>query len=250
MLENEDLMQKNIFKILLSLMLFAFVSDNLHSQGLNFLAPDYDRIKKIVTAKTSVYYYPELIKRYRKNDTTLKKDEYRLLYYGFFFYKLYKLDAKNEYSDSLNMIFKKTQYTDEDIKKVIELENIVLEQYPFNLGDLVYLSNSYKRLGDSVLYKKTEYKIRMIMETILSSGDGKSEETAWHVLAVSHEYDLLRIMGFKGIGHQAITKKGFDYLEVAENQYKIKGFHFNINMVLQKMNGLFEKSTNIKDIIK
>jgi len=76
---------------------------------------------------------------------------------------------------------------------------------------------------------------------ILSSGDGRTEESAFHVISVSHEYDILQVLGFEFGGQQSLTTKDCDYLAVKENEYDIKGFYFNVQMLLEKEKDLFKK---------
>ena len=79
---------KNILTIF-----FTFISYIV--LGQNSFAP-VDRLKVEATVKDSVgeNYYPSLMMRYNQFDTSLTKEQYRLLYYGFAFQKDY-----NGYSD-------------------------------------------------------------------------------------------------------------------------------------------------------
>jgi hypothetical protein len=123
---------------------------------------------------------------------------------------------------------------------MIKYEKLILKEYPFNLRDLNMLANLYYQLGDTISSLQSDFKLQMLVNTILSTGDGRSEKTAWHVISVSHEYDILGYFGFQFGGSQSLTKKGCDYLEVSENDYKIKGFYFDVNMILQKESELFK----------
>jgi hypothetical protein len=79
-----------------------------------------------------------------------------------------------------------------------------------------------------------------VIETILSTGDGKTEETAWHVVSVEHEYDILKMLGFRFGGEQTLTNKGCDYLKVEQNKHDIKGFYFDVNKILEAEEKVFK----------
>jgi len=204
-------------------------------------APDYKAIKKIIKNKSSDNYYPKLMERYKNSDTSLTIENFKTLYYGFLFTDSYSAYPISQFSDSISFIFKKDTLLKNDYMALIKYENLRLHDCPFNIRDLNVLAYSYSQIGDTLSAYLTYYKLNMTIKTILSTGDGKEEKSAWHVVAVSHEYDILRVLGFQFGGKQTLTKNGCDYLEVKENQYNIKGFYFDVNMVLEKEQELFKK---------
>lgn len=218
--------------------LLGFV--NVTGQKADFKVPDYNGIERIIKDNQSEFYYPKLMDRYRNSDTTLNLSDYRVLYYGFLYSDLYSPYGQSDYLDTINAIFNKDTLLASDYSDIIKFENLVLESYPFNLRDLNSLSYCYFQTGDSSSMNEVNYKIKMIVSTILSTGDGKKENTAWHVIAVGHEYDLLFFLGFQFGGSQSLTKKGCDYLKVQKNEYGIDGFYFDVNKILEKEGELFK----------
>jgi len=204
------------------------------AEDMKIQKPNYKEIKKSIQDKDSKFYYPLLMERYIRMDTTLTLEEYKHLYYGYFFNDSYSVYGVSNYVDSVNVILKKDSLLTDDYQQIIRYEKQVLEKYPFNLRDLNYLSNCYYRLGDTLMTRLQDYKLFMLARTITSTGDGMSEETAWHVLSVSHEYSLLEYMGFHFGGSQKLTTGGCDYLSVQENDYQIDGFYFDVNKILEK----------------
>jgi hypothetical protein len=207
----------------------------------DFQKPDYDQIKKIIQDKDSEYYYPSLYERYSKSDTTLNLQDFKALYYGFLFNDTYSVYGSSDYDDSIRTIFSHDTLFSNDYYNLIKYENLILEEYPFNLRDLNTLANCYFHLGDTLSTIQTDFKLQMIVNAILSTGDGKSEKNGWHVISVSHEYDILEYFGFQFGGSQSLTNGGCDYLTVKENDYNIQGFYFDVNMILVKEQELFKK---------
>lgn len=227
-------------KRLLFVVILISLLSNIYGGKNKFVKPDYKVIKKEIQDENSQFYYPSLFERYQDSDTTLTLQDYRMLYYGFLFHDSYTPYGHSDYVDSLNAIFNKEIITIEDYKEIIRFEKLILDEFPFSLRDIYTLSNVYYQIGDTVSTIKLDYKLNMLVETILSTGDGKKEKTAWHVISVSHEYDILSYFGFQFGGSQSLTQKGCDYLEVADNDYNIKGFYFDVNMILSKEAELFK----------
>lgn len=216
------------------IIILSFLVFSVNAADKNFRKPDYDNIKKKIQDSESEYFYPTLFDRYTKSDTTLTLSDYRILYFGYLFNDNYSSYGISDYMDSVNIIYNQDTLTNLDYLEIIRFEKIVLEEYPFNLRDLFALADAYSQLGDTISAIQTDYKFHTLVETILSTGNGKKEKTAWHVISVGHEYDIIGYFGFHFAGRQSLTKNGCDYLEVELNDCKIKGFHFDVNMILKK----------------
>ena len=63
--------------------------------------PDLDLIKKETLDPKSSYYYPELMKRYERNETIMDVNDYRYLYLGMIFQEDYNPYRKSEYRDKI-----------------------------------------------------------------------------------------------------------------------------------------------------
>lgn len=50
-----------------------------------------------------------------------------------------------------------------------------------------------------------------LLDSIKSGGDGKSPETAWHVISISEEYALLRALNVRPTGQSLVNDKGHAY---------------------------------------
>ena len=76
------------------------------------------------------------------------------------------------------------------------------------------------------------------MSAILSSGNGKSKESAMHVMSVPDEYVVLRLLGLKKISQKLDTP--CDVFELAENNYKINQIYFDVSQPLSHMKTIFK----------
>jgi hypothetical protein len=183
-------MKKFIFILLI------FWSTSVFSQN-PFVTVDRASIEKAVTDTNAPTYYPKLLQRFNAFDTTLTAMDYRLLYYGFAFQKEYNgyLDHK---AKEINKAFMEKNY-DEAIK----LCDNVLQKAPISLE-----ANSKKGFAmfeknrNDPLAIKYGQRYRKLLLAILESGDGQTCKTAFKVLFVHDEYNIMmqyfQIKGIKG----------------------------------------------------
>ena len=213
---------KNLLSAILFLAFFG-----LQGQEQEFQSPDYAEIERVTKDKDSEYYYPQLMARFNSADTTLTIEHLRALYYGFTFQKEYSPYGIPPKRNKLNTLLSKDPMDRDDYEKALEYVNDILEKNPFNISDLYLLVNLQHDLGDTTAARQTYIKRNMVIDAILSTGDGLEEETAWHVISISHEYDFLRVFGFK-FGKQSLTANCCDRLEVEENKKGISELYFNV----------------------
>jgi hypothetical protein len=215
-------------KQLMTLLLLFFLFGSIYAQR-KITKPDYKKIEKAISKKKSVQYYPKLFNRYQNNDTTLTDEDYTLLLYGSTAQPGYYPYASSPYSDSTARIFDKTTLTLADYDSAINLETTGLKLKPFSLRDLNILAYSYLKTGNDSLSNLINFKKERVIKTILSTGDGKTQETGFFVTNLTQEYDILQILSFEFSGEQTPTPTGCDYLGVKENKYHIKGLFFDAN---------------------
>lgn len=227
-------------KRIVILIVTLFFISTLFSQEINFESPNYKKISKEIKKKKSKFNYEKLFDRYSKGDTTFNLNEKRHLYYGYSFQEEYSPYGSSEYTDSLKIFYQKETLTEFDFKEIIKFSELILDKNPFNLRAINNLSFSYYNLGNSELENSYYNKSSIIIDAIMSSGDGLSEKTAFYVIYVSHEYDLLDAIGFGFGGEQSLTTNGFDYLKLQDNEFSIEGFYFEISRSLEHLNLMFK----------
>ena len=227
---------KALFFVAACLLNFGSMAQSAHA-----VKPDYKKIESATTGKTGKAAYDQLLKRYQHGDTNFKPEDLHLMYYGFLFQPSYSAYGRSDYADSVRELYKKDSMQTDDYRKVIYFENKVLHEYPFNIRDLNRLAGAFRKTGQMDSCNITRYKLHWVIETILATGDGQTEETAWHVISVDHEYDLLGVFGFSFGGQQSLTNKGCDYLTLAKNDEEVKGLYFDVNQILNAEMKLFKK---------
>ncbi len=224
---------------LLFTLVFLIVHQPLMAEvNKHFAKPNYEQIKKLTTNKALATWYPKLLTRYNNHDTTLSNADFHLLYYGFFFQPEYKkVGMPLAVKDSIKAIYKKQNFTNKATKderiQLIGLTQTLLKTEPFNVNSLNRLYILYLELGkkdSSNLYK---YKLEKVAQTLFASGDGRTDSTGIHVLAIDDEYSILSLLGYEYEGSHTHTKSHADLLKVRKNDDNIDGMYFDVKQILK-----------------
>ncbi len=217
----------------LFILVFLNFSVLVFSQKSNIEKPNYKKIKKLTFKKKSDFYYLKLAKKFTTGvDMTL--EEKRTFYYGFAFrysYEPYKISKDRREINTIlyNRIFNKKILNKLDVLLRNELVNNPFDLELHNLHIFVYKK---LRKKDKVAIKLKQ--IQVIKDAILSSGDGKSKKTAYHVIFVKNEYDILKLLKLKEIKYQFVDKN-FECIFVQPNSQNIEKVYFNITMCARKL---------------
>lgn len=209
--------------------LIVICSFTVTAQKNKFAPPDYKKISKAISKATHQESYDNLMKRYQDHDTTLSPKNYHFLYYGFSLQPEYSPTAHLPFADSLMAIMGGEQIRPDQFDLVIKYAGEILDKNPFDMRYLDPLIHAYRMKGNNDLATKLEFKLGRIVETIFLTGDGLTEETAFHIISVSHEYDMLRALGFGFAGVQGIRQGQYDYVKVEKNDFGIQGMYFNVS---------------------
>lgn len=209
-----------------------------------FTPPDYDAIEKATSDKDSKFYYPKLFKRYKDNDTTLDNKEFRMLYFGYFYHDPSVSNNNMSFltsglNDSIRVYKNRDSLNKEEYKKLLSWTSSLLEANPFDLRKLYDMAELYSVLGDSVAAKPYIFKVRQLLRTITSTGDGLTCNTAYHVTAISHEYFVLSVFGFQSSG-QTLTQDQCDYHKLADNQEGLEGLYFDVKQLFMGYSRMFK----------
>ena len=211
------------------LLLLLFVSVSVCGQVSKMKPPKCKSVKKAVTKENSTTYYPNLLERFLSSDQTLTLKEKRLLYYGFVFQEEFKTDRNKLYKDSLRIFFTMKTLTDLDAENIIHFSDSILAVNPFNLRALNYREYAFEHTGESERIKNVIFRIKAVLEAILSSGHGLSTDSPFYVIRESDEYAVIDALGFYfGGDHKKVSDK-YDYLSVMKNEKGIDGFYFYVN---------------------
>jgi hypothetical protein len=225
-------------KFILSFLLLLLTS-SLFSQIGSAGKPDYKAIEKAIAKKKSPYYYPALLKRYEKGDSTMTIEEERHLYYGYTFQDAYDPYSRSEYEDSLQRFYEMDTLVKEDYLKLIDITSRILKENPFNLNALGIRTYAFRATDQEEDFERTRTQLRLILRVIITSGDGLEENSAFYVICVPDEYETLSALGYNFSGSQTLVGQ-CDYLAIAENEENVEGLYFNISPSLNYLSKLFK----------
>lgn len=218
------MLKKSIIHTCLFLTLLFHVT-NLQAQEVS--EPDYTEIKRATSNRKSPHFFRKLMDRYLQNDTTLSLQQYRYLYYGFTQqedFKPYQGEKQALIDCRRNML---KNVADKNLcKQALEIAQNVLDDNPFHLPAISMMTLAYLQLGDTISYNKWDIKQKGILDAILSSGDGDTPETAFHVTNIEHEYEIINRLGLH-IESDSLCGENIEYLKVKENSSGERGFYFN-----------------------
>ena len=208
--------------------LYSLPLVNVNAQKRKPKEPKCKSTKKAISNDHSPNYYPVLLARFLKSDSSLNLKEKRLLYYGFIFQDEFKNDRNRTYRDSLSIFFSVDHLNDIDAGNVIRFSDSILVVNPFNLRALNYRALAFEQLGEDERYKGVIFRINTILEVILSSGHGLSPDSPFYVIRESDEYALIDALGFLFEGHKDKIEGKYDHLTVMgrDKSIKIKGLYF------------------------
>ena len=214
------------------------------------IAPDYHAIKEHVSDENSPFFYPTLLQKYFSVNNTLTLEEKRHLYYGFVFQSWYNPNETTIEEKEIKKVVKKNFITRIEYRDVLQLADIVLKKNPFNTVALQWKTVALFKLDQSntVEYDQTTTQYNIVMDAILSSGDGRSIESAYRVIAIQHEYELLNYLDYKPTGQeeQQVGEQYYDSITLAENGDKMERFYFEITPAHQHLKAMLEQQKNKK----
>lgn len=219
-------------KPLFSLLLLLFWA-GAFCQTEEFIKPDYKQIEKNVGDKKSPLYFSSLYERYKKADSTMTIEEKRHLYYGHSFQKNYSPYSISDSQEELNEILRSQKTDKKTLEKLIKISNKVLEDFPFSIRIKEYRIYAFKELGKYKESRAEEIQASIIIDAILSTGDGETQEKSFFVIHTTNEYEILDILGFRFGGEQKLIEHQYDYLTLAENSYNLKGFYFDVTRLFE-----------------
>lgn len=226
-----------IFIVLIGWSASAQVVDSVSTSK----APDMNKIQQVAKSKNK---YNKLMARYLENDPTLTLEEYQQIYYGFIFQEEYNPYNKPSFKDDLvTSLYYKENPTRRQCDIIIECAEKSLEVDPFNLEQINYLIYAYRAQNKINLANFWQTRLNNVLRTILSTGNGKSPEDAWHVIDIGHEYALVEFINDNYIiDRSEFIAPHFDHIIIKQNSANsTNGFFFNIKYSIDNYNKRFSK---------
>ena len=205
-------------------------------------APDYKRIKKEINKKGSEFYYPELLRRFQVADTTLTAEQMYYFYYGTATRPDYNPYRLSNY-DGLKEALGGDEVTEEGWRKAAQVVDEELESDPTNLRFHVYRQMVYSNLYGKESQEATDAynQVIMLFTTIMSSGNGKTPETAFQVISTTDEYGLMDMLGLSLKSQSLVERHGrsYDLMEFQENNYDLESLYFDVTVCMEAMHKMF-----------
>lgn len=230
----------NPFKFKYILLLFIGLSWSNFASSQVISLVNFDLIKDQIMNVNSPYFYPALVARLKRRDTTLNHIDYHHLYYGSVFLRNYQpygvSNLKKEFLDA---------YQDKNYKKTVELGPTVLKENPVDLEVLLKMSISHLELGNAG--EKRAYAIQYFsfLDVIYRSGTGQNTNSAYVVISVDHEYFILSDLSLTAVAQY--LENDCDVLKIKrQNQPKIKGkkkikeLYFNVKQPLMSLSKTYK----------
>ena len=205
-------------------------------------APNYKQIKKTVGSKGGEFYYPELLRRFQAADTTLTAEQLYYFYYGTATRPDYNPYRLNNY-DGVKEALSGDTVTEEGWRKAAQVIDEELESDPTNLRFHVYRQMAYSNLyGKESREAADAYnQVMMLFSTIMSSGNGKTPETAFHVISTTDEYGLMDMLGLPLKSQSLVERHGrsYDLMEFQENKFDLESIYFDVTVCMEAMHKMF-----------
>lgn len=187
---------------------------------------DFKNIEKNLKDPKSPYNYEKLIFKFKGLPKSLDSIEAQHLYYGRNFRDI--VSTEDESFKNLAEAFK-----NKDWDNSISLGKALYYKDPTNLDVLLILLRSYDAKQDVNNFVHHLSQFRLLTDAIRSSGDGKTEKTAYNVNSMGDEYILLNMMNI-GLDYTRSSKELKDGIldtwEKENNKIYIKVLYLGINI--------------------
>lgn len=212
---------RSFYIALLWLALFCFAVSAQTVEKPQSQPPDDQTVKQ---ANPS---YPQLVERVKKGDATVDFGQLREAYAE------WANDAKNK-TDAPNREAMVERFEKEDYTKAAELAEIVLDYEYVNRNLHLAAEYAYRKLGDETKADFHRDVAAKLLKALLSTGDGKSAQTAYRVLNIKEEYLIMRELGFEdqyfGQSLRSVNDRAYDVLSASDKSTgKTVEVYFDIN---------------------
>lgn len=201
---------------------------------------NFDRIKERISDSQNQMYYPILYKRLLARDSTLNDSAYYHLYYGNIFQDYYHPYGATKKRKAFMTAFG----IEENYLQLLQQGQELLAENPVDLEvllNVIFLCSKIGQRDLAVAYAKIYVSF---LEVIYNSGDGKTCESAFVVIAVDDEYRIATDLGLTVVKQFLIgecdqlifQKKG------QKKKNRINELYFNVRMPLTHLSNAYNKS--------
>ncbi|MBP5710425.1 MAG: DUF4919 domain-containing protein [Bacteroidales bacterium] len=232
-------MKKSIFLWLIIL----FTSFAIKAQENEYQAPDYDAIQKMMNEDPNLY--PSIEAKFLRADySSLSEDEATIFYYGKVFRDDYSPYKSLEWTNNIKKILFSEHPKKSLLKKELKNINKAIADYPVLLECyfIKYVICNELYGEESKEAKSSLVQISSLLKAILSTGDGKSMESAFHVVQVHDEHAIMRMSGI-GWKQQSLHEDEGQYYDRFElDDEEVTELYFNITPCFKALFAEFAQS--------
>jgi hypothetical protein len=176
-------------------------------------ACDFEKWTHLVNDSSSHYRYASLLPRFLQDDSTLSDDDLVLLCHGYTLLPGYAPLAQSMSEDSLYKMNNANAYS-----STLASGSAYLTTNPVSIRGHLAMVVASRELGRSEDFRRYQFRLIRLVRAVLSTGSGKSIDSAIAVVNASDEYTLLSYLGLRSSKQSLLYgKKGkvYDKLEVA-----------------------------------
>jgi hypothetical protein len=155
--------------------------------------------------------YRELVKRVTSGDISI---DFRALRFA-----CLKADNCDPTGDSKDVVAMRRAVQEKQYDKAVKAAEGLIQKGFVNIEAHAICSDAYAALENREKAKFHHDVTSALIRSILSTGDGKTKETAFEVVNVHEEYIIVSVLGFPRPGSQSLIRgKGhsYDLLEVVQ----------------------------------
>ena len=184
---------------------------------------NFTEIYKNIAAPSSPYFYPEMLARYEKNDTTLNPAQYKHLYYGYTKQPGYDPTGKDVRQKEFKQLLEQRAF-----EKALAVGRAGLRETPFNLNyvfGMYYACDNLKRKAEA---RQWLHKFERLMEAIETSGDGRTPATAYVVVALGDVQVYLESLGLTATDRKLQDRRIEKITLQQPNDLNLKEIYFNV----------------------
>ncbi|KXK00025.1 MAG: hypothetical protein UZ17_ACD001002299 [Acidobacteria bacterium OLB17] len=199
----------------------------LASAALTTFAQTPNSVPPRLDGKPDNSPYREMVAKIKAGDAKVDFSKFRRAYLD------WVLDECNQ-SDAPDRKKMVDAFEAKDHKAAIPLALVVLEYEYANRGLHLALADAYEKTGDKEKAAFHNDIAKRLRDGLLNSGDGKAPATAYQVLSIREEYQVMAALGYKVSSQSLVMDKQygiFDVLAGTNAEGKTGSFYFNITDV-------------------
>lgn len=151
----------------------------------------------------------------------------------------------NPYSESMEMRSAMLKALNEkEFQQALQSAQTILEKNYVDLDAHFACRIAYKELGDSDKASFHDFVLRGLLRSLMTSGDGKSPETAFQVISITEEYIVLDMLNLvtKDQKLVGLNTHQYDVMTAVHRETKeVLTVYFNVDIPFNWLNRQFKK---------